>query len=123
MSLPRPLARLAVIVLAASLAVLASAGLASAHVGVSSPDATPGGYGKVTFRVPNESDTASTIKLEVQIPKDEGALGSGDKPLDGLKLLVSALSRQVTNECGDGSMTQRIEVAWAKLTGTRRATV
>ena len=32
--------------------LLASAGIASAHVTVSSPDAAPGGYGKVTFRVP-----------------------------------------------------------------------
>ena len=33
---------------------------AAAHVTVSSQDAAPGGYGKLTFRVPNESDTASS---------------------------------------------------------------
>jgi periplasmic copper chaperone A len=69
-SLPRPLVRLAVVLLAALTAIVASTGLASAHVGVSSSDATPGGFGKVTFRVPNESDAASTVKLRIQIPTD-----------------------------------------------------
>jgi periplasmic copper chaperone A len=69
-SLPRALVRLAVVLLAALTAIVASTGLASAHVGVSSTDATPGGFGKVTFRVPNESDAASTVKLRIQIPTD-----------------------------------------------------
>lgn len=43
---------------------------ALAHVTVSSPDAAAGGYGKLVFRVPNESDTASTTKLEVTLPAD-----------------------------------------------------
>ena len=43
---------------------------ASAHVTVSSPDATPGGFGKLVFRVPNESETASTTALSVDLPKD-----------------------------------------------------
>ncbi|MDP5182345.1 YcnI family protein [Blastococcus sp. BMG 814] len=48
---------------------------AAAHVTVSSDDAAPGGYGKLTFRVPNESDTASTTALRIQIP-EEAAMGS-----------------------------------------------
>ncbi|MCF6743502.1 DUF1775 domain-containing protein [Blastococcus sp. KM273128] len=78
MSLSRPLARLAVLLLAALTALGAAVGLApvaSAHVTVSSADATPGGYGKLTFRVPNESDTASTVALRIQIP-EEAAMGS-----------------------------------------------
>jgi uncharacterized protein YcnI len=46
------------------------AGPASAHVTVSSPDASAGGFGKLVFRVPSESDTASTIKVSVTLPKD-----------------------------------------------------
>jgi uncharacterized protein YcnI len=56
----RLLSRAAAVLVAALAAVLALATAASAHVGVSSDDATPGGFGKVTFRVPNESDSAST---------------------------------------------------------------
>ena len=37
---------------------------------VSSPDAAAGGYGELTFRVPNEKDTAKTTSLKVQLPKD-----------------------------------------------------
>jgi uncharacterized protein YcnI len=77
------LTRLAVVVTAAATAVLASAGLASAHVSVSSPDASPGGYGKVTFRVPNESDTASTVKIRVQLPTDTPLASVSTMPVPG----------------------------------------
>jgi uncharacterized protein YcnI len=77
-SQPRPLTRLAVLVTAAA-SVLAGAVVlapsASAHVSVASADASAGGYGKLTFRVPNESDTASTVALRIQIPED-AAMGS-----------------------------------------------
>ncbi|RZU30533.1 YcnI family protein [Blastococcus saxobsidens] len=78
MSLPRPLARPAVLLLAVLTALAASvaaATSAAAHVTVSSADAAPGGYGKLTFRVPNESDTASTVALRIQIP-EASAMGS-----------------------------------------------
>jgi len=74
-SLPFPLRRLAVLALGVLAVLLASAGVASAHVSVSSADAAPGGYGKLTFRVPNESDTASTVSVRIQIPQ-EAALAS-----------------------------------------------
>jgi uncharacterized protein YcnI len=75
---PRPLARLGVVVLAlltALAAAVATAAVASAHVTVSSADAAPGGFGKLTFRVPNESDTASTVALRISIP-EEAAMAS-----------------------------------------------
>ena len=69
------LLRRAAAVPAATLAVLlVLAPAASAHVTVSSDDAAPGGFGKLTFRVPNESDTASTVAVRIQIP-EEAAMG------------------------------------------------
>jgi uncharacterized protein YcnI len=65
--------RLGIVVLAAFTALAASvtiAAVASAHVTVSSQDAAAGGFGKLTFRVPNESDTASTVGLRIQIPPE-----------------------------------------------------
>lgn len=56
---------------------------ASAHVGVSSADAVPGGFGEVTLRVPNESQTASTISLRVQIPADTPLASVRVKPVPG----------------------------------------
>jgi periplasmic copper chaperone A len=67
-SLPRPLARIALIGVVLAGLLAAGAGIASAHVTVSSPDASRGGFGKVVFRVPDESDTASTVKLRIQLP-------------------------------------------------------
>jgi periplasmic copper chaperone A len=60
--------RILVICAVAAAAVLLVAGPAAAHVTVSSPSATQGGYGKLTFRVPNEKATASTVALEVTLP-------------------------------------------------------
>ncbi len=82
----RPLARLAVVVTAALVALAASvtgASLASAHVTVASADATPGGFGKLVFRVPNESDTASTVGLRIQIPADAAMASLRVQPVPG----------------------------------------
>src|SRR4051812_5130398 len=75
--------RLAVVAATAATVVVASAGLASAHVTVSSPDAGAGGYGKVTFRVPNESDTASTVKIRIQLPTDTPLASVSTMPVPG----------------------------------------
>jgi periplasmic copper chaperone A len=85
-SLPRPLARLAVLGTAALAALTVSivvAETASAHVSVSSTDAAPGGYGKVTFRVPDESDTASTVALRIQIPEEAAMTSLRTQPMPG----------------------------------------
>jgi uncharacterized protein YcnI len=49
-------------------AILLAGGIASAHVSVVAPGATQGGYSVLTFRVPTESDTASTTKVTVALP-------------------------------------------------------
>jgi uncharacterized protein YcnI len=110
-SLPRPLARLAVIVLAATTTVVASAGLASAHVGVSSPDAAPGGYGKVTFRVPNESDTASTTQIRIQIPTNPPLASLRLEPLPGWTATTTRtqLDPPVTDDDGN-QITEAVSV-------------
>jgi uncharacterized protein YcnI len=85
-SLPRPLARLGVVVLAVLVAlagVVAGAGAAWAHVGVSSTDAAPGGFGKLVFRVPNESDSASTVALRISIPEEAAMASLRTQPLPG----------------------------------------
>ena len=49
-------------------ASLTGAGVASAHVTANAPTVTHGGYGVVTFVVPNESDAAATTALRVTLP-------------------------------------------------------
>jgi periplasmic copper chaperone A len=77
------LTRLAVVAATAATVVLSSAGLASAHVTVSSPDAGAGGFGKVTFRVPDESDTATTVKIRIQLPTDKPLASVATMPVPG----------------------------------------
>ncbi|TFV89828.1 YcnI family protein [Blastococcus sp. CT_GayMR16] len=111
MSLPRPLARLAVVVLAATTAVAASNGLASAHVSVSSPDAAAGGFGKLTFRVPNESDTASTTTIRIQFPTDTPLASLRTQPVPGWTATTtrSELDPPVTDDDGQ-RITEAISV-------------
>jgi uncharacterized protein YcnI len=82
----RPLARAAVVLAAVLTALVASVVVAtgaSAHVTVSSADAAAGGYGKLTFRVPNESDTASTVSLRISIPEEQAMASLQAQPVPG----------------------------------------
>jgi uncharacterized protein YcnI len=81
-----PLARLSTVALAVLTALVVSVSFASgaaAHVSVSSQDAEPGGFGKLTFRVPNESDTASTVGLRIQIPAESAMASLRAQPVPG----------------------------------------
>jgi periplasmic copper chaperone A len=63
--------------------VLLGALPAAAHIEVSSEDAAPGGFGLLVFQVPNESDTASTTKVEVQLPTDTPLASVSTTPMPG----------------------------------------
>jgi uncharacterized protein YcnI len=65
----RTSARLTTVAVATA-GVLAVAVPASAHVSVDPSEATQGERARVDFRVPNESDTASTTELEVHFPEE-----------------------------------------------------
>lgn len=75
--------RLATVGVLAALAVGLGATPALAHVSVASTDAVQGGFGHITFRVPTESDTASTTKLVVQLPTDQGISTVSVEPIAG----------------------------------------
>lgn len=75
---------------AALTAVLLAAGAAaaSAHVTVDPSATSAGGFTKLTFSVPNESDTAKTNRLEVKLPTDTPLTSVSVKPIDGWKTQV-----------------------------------
>src|SRR4051795_192365 len=77
MSTPRLALRRAGLVTAlAAAGVLTAAGVASAHVTVHPESYAKGATdGVLTFRVPNEEDTASTTKVQVYLPTDHPVLG------------------------------------------------
>ncbi|MFJ4843007.1 YcnI family protein [Streptomyces sp. NPDC088746] len=70
--------------------VLLLAGTASAHVSVQPQgEAAKGGYATVNFKVPNERDNASTVKLEVNFPTDHPLASVSAQPVPGWKIEVT----------------------------------
>ena len=70
-SRPRPsVRRLPLLCAAGCGTVLLLAAPAAAHVSVEPARAERGGYSTIAFKVPNERDKASTVKVEVTLPVD-----------------------------------------------------
>ena len=112
-SLTRPLARLGVVAVAlltALAAALAGAGAASAHVSVSSADAAAGGFGKLTFRVPNESDTASTVALRISIPEESAMASLRVQPVPGWTVTTTSADLQTPLESHGEQVTSYVSV-------------
>jgi uncharacterized protein YcnI len=83
--------------------LVTGAGIASAHVGVSSPDAAPGGFGKVVFSVPDESDVASTTRVRIQIPDRTPLASLAIEPVPGWTVTTTTeqLAEPLTTDDGD----------------------
>jgi periplasmic copper chaperone A len=76
---------------------------ALAHVTVSSPGATQGGFGVLTFRMPNETDNANATELKVQLPADQPLASVAVKPEPGWSYTVTRakLSQPITDDDGN----------------------
>ena len=110
MSLPRAARRLVVLVLATLAALAASVTVVSAHVTVSSTDAAPGGFGKLTFRVPNESDTASTVALRISIPEESAMASLRVQPVPGWTVTTTSADLQTPLESHGEQVTSYVSV-------------
>ncbi|BCB84909.1 YcnI family protein [Phytohabitans suffuscus] len=75
--------RVALVLGAAAAFLLAVAAPASAHVTVNPQEAEKGGFARLAFRVPNESDSASTVKLEVILPENAPVGSVSTMPVAG----------------------------------------
>lgn len=92
---------------AAAGAQSATAGVASAHVTASAVDAAPGENAVVTLRVPTESETASTVALEVVLPEQYPLATVRHETTPGWDVTVrrTALSAAIVNGHG-GTVTE-----------------
>ena len=110
--------RAAAIAAASALVLAGAATSASAHVTVSSPDAKPGGYAKLVFRVPTESDTTATIKLVVSLPKDQPFAHVGAQVKDGWKVEKTTETLAAPVKVGDVTLSKAITtVTWTATAG------
>ncbi|MFF4881133.1 YcnI family protein [Micromonospora sp. NPDC000668] len=99
---------------AVATAVLGFAGPASAHVTVNPKEATQGGYARVAFRVPNESDTASTTKVEVVLPENAPVGSVSTMPVPGWTVAMEKRKVDPPIEVHGSPITEAV----AKLTWT-----
>ncbi|MFI5473328.1 YcnI family protein [Streptomyces cacaoi] len=98
----------------AAAAVLAAAGAASAHVTVHPESYAKGATdGVLSFRVPNEEDTASTTKVQVFLPTDHPVLGVLVHPQDGWTAKVTTTKLKTPVKTDDGTITEAVsEITW-----------
>lgn len=109
--------RVALVLGAVLVGVFAFAAPAAAHVTVNPKEATQGEYGRLAFRVPNESDTASTTKIEVVLPEDAPVASVSTMPVAGWTV---AVERRAVNPPLDVHGSQITEVV-SKITWTAAA--
>ena len=93
-----------------------------AHVKVSGIDATQGGEGVVTFRVPSESDTASTTEVLITLPSDTPFTSVDTQPKPGWTATTTdkPLPQPVTTDDGD-KVTQYVSQVDFKATSPAAA--
>ncbi|MFI6817844.1 YcnI family protein [Nonomuraea sp. NPDC050328] len=87
---------------------------ALAHVTVNPGSAEQGGWTKVAFRVPNERDDASTVKLEVSFPVEHPLVFVSVKPLPGWKaeIVEGKLPKPVKTAYGETVTEAVTKIVW-----------
>ena len=97
----------------AAVAIIASAGAASAHVTVNPDTASQGGFTKLTFRVPTEKDDASTTKVQVSLPPAQPLGFVSVKPHPGWTFTVTKAKLATPIKTDDGEVTEAVSsITW-----------
>jgi periplasmic copper chaperone A len=110
--------RIGVVTAGAAALVFALAGPASAHVTVNPNTAAQGSYTKVSFRVPTESDTASTTKLQVNLPTDTPIASVSTKPVVGWSVATVKSKLATPIKSDDGDITEAVtQLTWTASKG------
>ncbi|MFC7548015.1 YcnI family protein [Plantactinospora sp. GCM10030261] len=86
---------------------------AAAHVSVNPKEATQGGYGRLAFRVPTESDTASTTKVQVVLPENAPVGSVSTMPVPGWTVSVAKRKLDPPIEVHGSQVTEAVsEITW-----------
>lgn len=120
---PSWLARATAVVAVTGLALIGTSVAAEAHVTVDADSTASGSFSALTFRVPNESDTAGTVKVTTEIPQDTPLVYVSIRPVPGWKATTAeeALPKPITAE-GGATITKAIRtITWTAEQGTQIA--
>jgi periplasmic copper chaperone A len=111
---PRPLRTRALAVTAAACgALLLTAVPASAHVHATPDSTAADGYSVVTFRVPNESDTAATTSVRVSLPADHPFSYVAVRPVAGWSAVVEEAALPAPVELDGTTLTKApLSITW-----------
>lgn len=103
----RSLAIRSAVIAAASIALVLAAPLAaSAHVHVDPESAEPGGYALLTFRVPNESATATTTGVTITLPAETPFTSVSVEPVQGWSAEVVTAALPAPVEVGGNTISE-----------------
>jgi uncharacterized protein YcnI len=95
---------------------------AEAHVRVRSDSTASGSYGALTFRVPNESATAGTTKLAVELPQDTPFRSVSVKPVPGWDVTTTEEPLPEPVESDGATLTRAVRtVTWTATKGSEIA--
>lgn len=105
--------RAATVAALAGSAVLLAAVPAFAHVTVQPDTAAKGSYSTIAFKVPDEEDNASTIKLEVSLPTDHPIASVSLQPVPGWTAKVTTTKLTTPLKTDDGTVTSAVSrITW-----------
>jgi uncharacterized protein YcnI len=84
-----------------------------AHVTVNPGSASQGGYTALSLRVPNETDAASTTKVQVFLPQDHPLASVSVKPHPGWEAKVETKKLATPLTTDDGEVTEGVSsITW-----------
>ena len=110
--------RAAVVVAVGAGSVLGLAAAASAHVSVNPSSAPAGSFAQLDFRVPTESDTASTVGVEVAFPTDHPIANVSVQPKPGWTVAVTKTKLATPIKTDDGTVSEAVSrVTWKATAG------
>lgn len=86
---------------------------AAAHVTASSTTTAAEGWTRITFTVPNESDTASTDRLELRLPADTPFSTVRVQPVEGWTAELTEEGLPEPVQIGEGAITEAVTtITW-----------
>lgn len=97
---------------------LVPAATASAHVRVIPDNPTSGAFSALTFRVPNESESAGTVKVTVRLPQETPFLYVSSKPVPGWTAVATKAKLPKPVESYGTTLTEAVsQVTWTADNG------
>jgi periplasmic copper chaperone A len=116
----RRVLRLGTVLSVAATATVLGAAPAFAHVTAQPGDAAQGSYSVVSLRVPNESATAGTVKLEVTLPADHPLASVRTSPVAGWTATTTEAPLNPPVRSGERMLDKAVRtVTWTANPGSR----